>query len=468
MDKKVIGGQFMLTRYAIILAAGQGTRMKSKLYKVLHPVCGKPMIQHVVDQISKLQIEKIVTIIGHGAEKVKAQLGQQSEYVLQAEQLGTGHAVMQAKELLSKKLGTTIVVCGDTPLIKAETMGALFQHHEEAGAKVTILTAQADDPTGYGRIVRNHDGFVEKIVEHKDASEVERFITEINTGTYCFDNQALFDALDLVTNDNVQGEYYLPDVIEILKNKGEIVTAFKTSDFEETLGVNDRVALSEAEKIMRQRINRQHMQNGVTIVDPNSTYISSEVEIGTDTVILPGTMITGMTTIGSDCKIGPHSEIKDCKIGDATVIRQSVAYDSQIGSQVNIGPFAHIRPQSNIHDEVKIGNFVEIKKAEFGHGSKASHLSYIGDAEVGSDVNIGCGSITVNYDGKSKFLTKIEDGVFVGCNSNLVAPVKIGKGAYIAAGSTITKDVPGDALSVARARQVNKENYVQKLNINKK
>ena len=374
---------------------------------------------------------------------------------------------MQAKDLLSSKQGTTLVVCGDTPLIKAETIEALFQHHEEKGAKVTVLTAQADDPTGYGRIKRDGNGFVAKIVEHKDASDEERLISEINTGTYCFDNQALFQALNEVTNDNVQGEYYLPDVIEILKNKGEIVSAYKTNDFSETIGVNDRVALSEAEKIMRQRINQYHMKNGVTIIDPLATYIDSDVEIGADTVILPGTIINGNTKIGSDCKIGPNSEIKNCQIGDATVIRQSVAYDSQIGSEVNIGPFAHIRPQSDIMDEVKIGNFVEVKKAVFGKGSKASHLSYIGDAEVGSDVNIGCGSITVNYDGKNKYLTKIEDGVFIGCNSNLVAPVTVGKGAYVAAGSTITKNVPGEALAVARARQENKENYVQKLNINK-
>jgi bifunctional UDP-N-acetylglucosamine pyrophosphorylase/glucosamine-1-phosphate N-acetyltransferase len=456
----------MLTRYAVVLAAGQGTRMKSKLYKVLHPVCGKPMVQHVIDQVTKLNIEQIVTVIGHGAEKVKAELGGQSRYVLQDEQLGTGHAVLQAKDILGKSCGTTLVVCGDTPLIKAETMEALFKHHEETGAKVTVLTAQALDPAGYGRIVRNETGLVEKIVEHKDASDEERLISEINTGTYCFDNQALFAALNEVKNDNVQGEYYLPDVIEILKNKGEIVSAYKTADFEETLGVNDRVALAEAERIMRQRINKQHMQNGVTIIDPLTTYIGSDVEIGADTVVMPGSMINGKTTIGSDCKIGPNSEIKDCRIGNATVIRQSVAYESQIGSGVNIGPFAHIRPQSDILDDVKIGNFVEIKKAVFGKGSKASHLSYIGDAEVGSDVNIGCGSITVNYDGKNKYLTKIEDGVFVGCNSNLIAPVTVGKGAYIAAGSTITENVPGDALALARARQINKENYVQKLNIN--
>lgn len=457
----------MSNRYAVILAAGQGTRMKSKLYKVLHPVCGKPMVQHVVDQVNKLDTQEIVTIIGHGAETVKAQLGNSSLYALQDQQLGTAHAVMQAREMLEGKEGVTLVVCGDTPLIKAETMEALFKQHVEAKAKATVLTARIENPSGYGRIVRNSNGLVEKIVEHKDATEDERKINEINTGTYCFDNIALFEALKHVSNENVQGEYYLPDLIEILKKQGEIVTAYQTSDLEETLGVNDRVALAEAERIMRSRINELHMRNGVTIVDPHNTYIEADVEIGADTTILPGTMLKGKTTIGADCTIGPHSEIVSCQIGDGTVIRQSAAHNSCIGSKVNIGPFAHIRPESNIADEVKIGNFVEIKKAVFGKGSKASHLSYIGDAEVGSNVNIGCGSITVNYDGKNKFLTKIEDEVFIGCNSNLVAPVTIGKGAYVAAGSTITKDVPGNALSIARAHQVNKENYVDKLNLKK-
>lgn len=457
----------MSNRYAVILAAGQGTRMKSKLYKVLHPVCGKPMVQHVVDQVKKLDIKDIVTIIGHGAEKVRAQLGDESLYALQEKQLGTAHAVMQAAGMLEGKEGTTIVVCGDTPLIKAETMEALFKEHVEAKAKASILTAKIDNPTGYGRIVRNESGFVEKIVEHKDATEEERKINEINTGTYCFDNQALFDALKNVSNDNVQGEYYLPDVIEILKKQGEIVTAYQTEDLDETLGVNDRVALAEAERIMRGRINETQMRNGVTIIDPQNSYIEADVQIGPDTVIHPGTILKGDTVIGADCIIGPHTEIANCHVGDETVIRQSAAYNSSIGSHVNIGPFAHIRPDSAIADEVKIGNFVEIKKAVFGKGSKASHLSYIGDAEVGSDVNIGCGSITVNYDGKNKYLTKIEDHVFIGCNSNLVAPVTIGEGAYVAAGSTVTKNVPGNALAIARAHQVNKENYVEKLNIKK-
>ncbi|MED3746082.1 bifunctional UDP-N-acetylglucosamine diphosphorylase/glucosamine-1-phosphate N-acetyltransferase GlmU [Peribacillus psychrosaccharolyticus] len=456
----------MSNRYAIILAAGQGTRMKSKLYKVLHPVCGKPMVQHVVDQVKQLRTEEIVTVIGHGAELVQDQLGASSQYALQDKQLGTTHAVMQAKQILAGKAGTTLVICGDTPLIKAETMEALISIHEEADAKATILTAAADNPAGYGRVIRNELGQVQKIVEHKDANESELTVKEINTGTYCFDNEALFNALKKVSNENVQGEYYLPDVIEILKAQGEVVTAYQTNDFNETMGVNDRIALSEAEKIMRKRINESLMSNGVTIIDPASTYVDADVMIGQDTILYPGTVIQGQTQIGTDCLIGPNSELKNVQLGNRSVVKQSVAHDSSIGSDVNIGPFAHIRPQSDIKDEVKIGNFVEIKKALFGKASKASHLSYIGDAEVGEDVNIGCGSITVNYDGKNKHLTKIGDGVFVGCNSNLVAPVAIGEGAYIAAGSTITKDVPGKAMAIARARQTNKEDYVNKLKFN--
>lgn len=456
----------MTNTYAIVLAAGQGTRMKSDLYKVLHPVCGKPMVEHVVDHILGIGADKIVTIVGHGAEMVEETLGAKSEYALQAEQLGTAHAVQQAEDRLGELEGITLVVCGDTPLIKSETMQALIAHHSDTKAKATILTAHADDPTGYGRIIRDEQGNVLRNVEHKDASPEERKVTEINTGTYCFDNRALFEALKKVKNDNAQGEYYLPDVIGILKAEQALISAYVTDDFSETIGINDRVILSEAEKVMRQRIAESHMRSGVTIIDPGSTYISSDAKIGRDAVLQPGTMIEGQTVIGEKCIIGPNSHIANSEIGNHTTIHSSVVRDSIIGSGTTVGPFAHIRPESKLSDNVRIGNFVEVKKSRLGEGSKVSHLSYIGDAEVGTDVNIGCGTITVNYDGKNKHTTTIEDDVFVGCNSNLVAPVKIGKGAYVAAGSTITKDVPESSLAIGRARQENKEGYATKLNLN--
>lgn len=458
----------MTKRYAIILAAGQGTRMKSKLYKVLHPVLGRPMVQHVMGHIQSIHVDEIVTIVGHGSDKVMEHIGNDSQYVMQEEQLGTGHAVMQAEKLLGNKEGTTIVVCGDTPLIRKETFQNLLDYHEKEGAKATILTSRAPDPTGYGRVIRNDANEVERIVEHKDATEQELQVDEINTGTYCFDNKSLFDALEHISNDNAQGEYYLPDVIEILKKDAGKISAYMTPDFDETLGINNRVALAQAEKILKERINHTHMLNGVTIIDPENTYIQPDVQIEQDVVIHPGSIIKGASIIKSNAEIGPHSEITDCTVGEHTVITQSVAKNSIIGEHVQIGPFAHIRPEALIDDEVKIGNFVEVKKTQIGKNSKVSHLSYIGDANIGKHVNIGCGTITVNYDGQNKYQTTIEDGAFVGCNSNLVAPVIIGENSFVAAGSTITDDIPKDALSIARARQTNKSDYVKKIKTRKK
>ncbi|WP_101847146.1 bifunctional UDP-N-acetylglucosamine diphosphorylase/glucosamine-1-phosphate N-acetyltransferase GlmU [Halobacillus sp. Marseille-P3879] len=458
----------MTQKYAVVLAAGQGTRMKSKLYKVLHPVCGKPMVQHVVDQLNKLDLKELITVVGFGAENVQDQLGDKSHYVIQKEQLGTGHAVQQAEDILADKEGVTIVACGDTPLLTEETLQNMVDHHVDTDAKATILTAHAEDPSGYGRVIRGGNGQVERIVEQKDASKDEQAVQEINTGTYCFDNKLLFESLRNVSNDNAQGEYYLPDVIEILKGQGEVISAYQTSDFSESLGVNDRVALSKAEKMMKQRINEGHMRNGVSIIDPDHTYIGPDVTFGQDVIVYPGSVIDGSSHIGDDAVVGPHSTITDCLVGEASVLKQSVAANSKIGARVQVGPFAHIRPASTLGDDVKIGNFVEVKKAEFGSGSKASHLSYIGDADVGTGVNIGCGTITVNYDGHNKFLTTIEDDAFIGCNSNLVAPVTVGKGAYVAAGSTINQDVPAEALSIARSRQTNKEGYAAKIQSNKK
>lgn len=454
----------MTHTYAIVLAAGQGTRMKSNLYKVLHPVCGKPMVEHVIDHVRGIGADRVVTVVGHGAEKVEETLGEKSEYVLQAEQLGTAHAVQQAEELLGDLEGTTLVICGDTPLIRSETMEALVRNHREMGAKATILTAIAEDPTGYGRIIRGEHGEVLRNVEQKDASPEEQAIQEINTGTYCFDNRALFEALKKVKNDNAQGEYYLPDVVGILQSEGALIGAYACADFSETLGVNDRVVLSQAEAVMRRRIAETHMRNGVTIISPETTVISADTVIGRDTILQPGTILEGNTVIGEECVIGPNSHLVDSEVGSRTTVHSSVVKSSRIGSDTAVGPFAHIRPESDLGDHVKVGNFVEVKKSTFGDGSKVSHLSYIGDAEVGSAVNIGCGSITVNYDGKNKFKTVIEDDAFIGCNSNLVAPVTVGKGSYVAAGSTVTKDVPSDSLAIARARQENKVGYAAKLN----
>lgn len=454
----------MSKRYAVVLAAGQGTRMKSKLYKVLHPVCGKPMVEHVVDQISTLDVDKVVTIVGHGAEKVQEHLAGKSEFVKQEKQLGTAHAVLQAKSELAGKDGVTLVVCGDTPLIEASTMEALLKYHHEKRAKATILTTVIEDPTGYGRIIRDDLGIVEKIVEHKDATEKEQRISEINTGTYCFDNKALFEALENVSNDNVQGEYYLPDVIKILKDLDEVVAAYRMESFEESLGVNDRIALAEASKLMQRRINDNHMRNGVTLVNPENTYIDIDVKIGQDTVIEPGVMLRGNTVIGDDCVISSGSEIANSVIGERVHVRNSSIFESKVGDDVQIGPYAHLRPESDIHNHVKIGNYVETKKAIVGEGTKLPHFIYMGDAEIGKNVNVGCGSIAVNYDGKNKAKTIIGDDVFVGCNSNLIAPVKVGDRAFIAAGSTITKDVPEDALGIARAKQENKMDYAKRLN----
>lgn len=452
----------MSGRFAVILAAGQGTRMKSKLYKVLHPVCGKPMVEHVVDQVFKLEFDKTAVIVGHGAEEVKKTLTEKIEFVMQPEQLGTGHAVKCAEHLLASQKGTTVVLCGDTPLITAATIKKLMDTHEANGAKATVLTAHAPDPTGYGRVIRGNQGQVEKIVEHKDASVDELAIAEVNTGTYCFDNEALFEALAEVKNENAQGEYYLPDVIGILRQKGETISAYQTDSLSETMGVNDRVALSQAEAAMRKRINEEWMRQGVTIIDPQTTYISADASIGQDTVLYPNTSIKGPSVIGEDCVIESGTEIASATLGRGVHVCSSVISNSVVADGSSIGPFAHIRPGSDVGENVRVGNFVELKKASIGTGSKVSHLTYVGDAEVGSDVNVGCGVVTVNYDGKNKHKTIIKNGAFVGSGSNLIAPVEIGERAFVAAGSTITDDVPSQALSIARSRQVNKDNYVKK------
>lgn len=403
----------MDARYAIILAAGKGTRMKSKLYKVLHPVSGKPMVEHIINRVSETNPDQIITIVGHGADQVKEQLGERSEYALQAEQLGTGHAVLQAASYLEGKEGTTLVISGDTPLLTTETLNNLFEYHQGKNASATILTAQADDPTGYGRIIRDHIGIVEKIVEQKDTTPEEALVQEINTGTYCFDNRALFDALSKVGTDNAQGEYYLTDIIEILKEEGNTVAAYQTDDFDESMGVNDRIALAKANELMRQRINKMHMVNGVSFVDPATTYIDAGVVIGADTIIEAGVQLQGNTVIGNDCFIGAHSRIVDSTIEDHVVVENSVIESSLVKRHADVGPFAHLRPKAEIGEGAHIGNFVEVKNAQIGKNTKVGHLTYVGDATLGEEINVGCGVVFVNYDGKNKHHTTIGDHSFI-------------------------------------------------------
>ena len=452
-----------MDRYAIILAAGQGKRIKSNLPKVLHKACGKEMVNHVIDTMREAGIDDVNVIIGKGAKLVQDRTSSRNvTYSLQEEQLGTGHAVKCAKAFLDGKSGVVAIFTGDAPLIKASTVKKLIDIHIANNNCATLLTSIVENPTGYGRIVRN-DNAVEKIVEHKDCSEDELNITEINAGMYCFDIKNLLDALGKLSNNNAQGEYYLTDVIEIFKSNGEKIGAMVTN-FEETLGVNSRSELAVVENILRKRINKMHLDNGVTIIDPNNTYIGVDVKIGQDTIIYPGNVIEGDTVIGESCVIYPNSRVNNSIIEEGVEIQSSVILDSKIGKNTTVGPFAYIRPESNIGNSVRIGDFVEIKKSTSGDNTKVSHLTYIGDAEVGTSCNFGCGTVVVNYDGKKKHKTKIGNNVFIGCNTNLVAPVEVKDNSYTAAGSTITKEVPEGSLAVARARQKNIDGWVERNN----
>ena len=447
---------------AIILAAGEGKRMKSSTPKVLHKVCGKEMVNIVIDAIRKAGVNDINVVIGRGADKVKdATISKNIGYSLQDKQLGTGHAVMCATEFLKGKKGTVAIFTGDAPLITKNTIEKLIVFHNEGNYKTTILTSMVDNPSGYGRIVRENNEEVSRIVEHKDCNEEELKLNEINSGMYCFDIESLLNSLNKLSNDNSQGEYYLTDVIGILKNEELKIGALPIA-FEETMGVNSRVQLSEAEKVMRKRINIAHMENGVTLIDPDNTYIDLDVEIGSDTTIYPGNVIQVGTIIKENCILYPNSRIEDSFIDKSVVIQSSTILSSKIGENTTVGPFAYVRPESVIGKSARIGDFVEIKKSIIGDETKVSHLTYIGDAEVGSKCNFGCGTVVVNYDGESKHKTLIDDNVFIGCNTNLVAPVKINANTYIAAGSTITDEVPEGSLAIARAKQVNKEGWLEK------
>ena len=448
-------------RKAIILAAGKGTRMKSAHPKVVHKVCGKEMVNHVIDSAKNAGVDSVIAVLGHGIDKVKSVLNEGTKTVVQKEQLGTGHAVMMAEGEIDRD-DTVVVLCGDTPLISTQTLNRLFDFHDNGGFAVTVLTTEAADPTGYGRVIRDENGCLTKIVEQKDANDDELKVREINSGIYCFDGGYLLDSLKKVDNKNAQGEYYLPDTIEIIRTNGGLCGAFNGATIEELMGVNSRVQLSKAEAIMREKINEYHMDNGVTIIDPSNTYIEKGAKIGSDTIILPGCMIDSTSVIGSGCVIGPQTSITNSEVGDETTIKKSELIDAKVGSKTSVGPYAYLRPKADIGDNCKIGDFVEVKNAKFGNGSKASHLSYIGDAEVGENVNVGCGVVFVNYDGKNKFKSIVKDNAFIGSNSNLVAPVTVEADAFIATGSTITDDIPEGSLAIARERQVVKPGWVEK------
>lgn len=444
--------------------------MKSEKAKVLHEVGGRPMLSYVLDRACEIGAKKTIVVVGHQADKVRESFsGSGVTFVEQKEQLGTGHAVMQAEKALSRFRGDIIILSGDVPLITSETLKGLMEAHKKSRATLTVLTAEPEDPYGYGRIIKDSNGKIKKIVEEKDAIAKEKAVKEINTGIYCVDSEFLLKALKRIEPKNVQKEYYLTDIVGIAVNEKKRVATYRASDFKEVMGINSRIELAEAECITKIKTLENLMANGVTIIDPSSTYISQSVNIGPDTVIYPGAMISGNTTIGKGCSIGPGSIISNTRIGNGVKVKAyCVMEESEIKDDAVIGPLAHLRPQTVIEKGAHIGNFVEIKKSTIGEGSKANHLTYIGDATIGKGVNIGAGTITCNYDGFKKYQTIIEDNVFVGSDTQLIAPVKIGKGSLIGAGTTVTEDVPADSMVLSRVKQVTSKGVAKKWKEKKK
>ena len=440
----------------IILAAGKGARMKSDLVKVLHPLLGIPMLSYPIDlSLNGINSGKTIVVVGYQGERIRSRFTDgRLTFVDQGDPIGTGHAVLCTENHLKGFKGTILILCGDVPLLKAVTLRRFIDTHKGNGGAITVMTAVLEAPTGYGRIVRMDGGLVQGIVEEKDASPPEMSIKEINTGIYCVDSPFLFEALKQVSADNAQGEYYLTDIVAIANERSQEAYAFPVEDSTEVMGINTRVDLAKADEILRDELLTEMMLDGVSIVDPKTTYIDKPVRVGRDTIIYPNCYLQGETTIGERCILEPNSQITDSRIGSDVVIKAcSVITESTIDEGAAIGPFARLRPGTVVKRNARIGNFVEVKKSVIGEGSKANHLTYLGDTTVGRDVNIGAGTITCNYDGRNKYPTVIEDNAFVGSNTELVAPVTVKKGSTIGAGSTITKEVPEGALAISRSKQ---------------
>lgn len=449
----------------IVLAAGAGTRMKSRLPKVLHPIAGRPLVWHALSSAAALAPGRLVAVLGHGRDEVQAYLDGATglpavTVAVQDEQRGTGHAVACALEATGALDGTVVVTYGDVPLLRSQTLQVLLDEHRRTDSAVTVLSAIVPDPTGYGRIVRDADGQVAGIVEHKDADDAQRAITEINSGVYAFDGRVLADALTRLSDSNAAGEQYLTEVVEIARGDGRRVGGVVADDAVETEGVNDRVQLADLARVLNDRIVRGHQRAGVTVQDPATTWIHADVTIGADTVLLPGTSLEAGTVVGSGCTVGPDTTLVECTVDDGATVVRSQAQGARIGARASVGPFSYLRPGADLGADSKVGAFVEVKKTTIGEGSKVPHLSYVGDTSIGAGVNVGAGTITANYDGAHKFGTVIGDHSFVGSNTTLIAPVRVGDGAYVAAGSAITGDLAPGELGVARGRQRNIPGWV--------
>ena len=450
--------------HVVILAAGKGTRMKSALPKVLHRVGGRPMIEHVLATALTLEPRSVTVVIGHDAALLRDTLSAHNKlsFVVQEPQLGTAHALLTTESVLGRASGTVLLLSGDVPLLGANTLQALLGRHYSANAAATVLTAVVEDPAGYGRIVRSGEK-IARIVEHRDATEDERRIHEINAGVYAFALDGLFGSLRAIAAENAQGEYYLPDIVALYRSRGQTVETLVVDEVNELRGINSRVELAAVSQIVREQKNAELMASGVTMDDPQTTYVDPNVTIGPDTIIHPGVSLEGDTTIGSGCEIHSGVRIVDSRIGDRVVVHNHcVISDSALESDSAVGPFAHLRGGAVVHEHARVGNFVELKKTNLGSGSKAMHLAYLGDAQIGDKVNIGAGTITCNYDGVNKNQTTIEDGAFIGSDTQLIAPVTIGKGAYVGSGTTVRENVPAGALAVSAGKQRNLEGWVDK------